>query len=62
MLIAHKFQVQKILASVADRWPGLELSSLMKLIEHIPVEDEEKNREGYLRMVDYLGSAFEPGQ
>ena len=54
MLIAHKYQVQKILTSVIDRWPGLELGSLMKLIEDIPVEDEEKNREGYLRVVDYL--------
>ena len=55
MLFAHKFQLQKILTSVADHWPSLvEVDSLISLVDTISVKDEAANRDGYLRVAEHL--------
>ena len=56
MLIAHKYQVEKLMREVQKYWPGLdEMGRILELVLQIPEEDEFENRKGYLRMIECLG-------
>ena len=63
MLIAHQYQLEGLIRSIRQCWPDLEeVGKIMELVQQIPEEGEDENREGYLRVIEYLGGSYEQWQ
>ena len=55
MLIVHKYQLQKIIASIAHYWPEFkEEANFLNNIAGIPVNSEDANKDGYLKLIKQL--------
>ena len=56
MLVAHRYQVEKLIQELKGSWPDLDgVGRVLELVQQIPVIDENQNRDGYFRVIEYLG-------
>ena len=56
-LVAHKHQLLRILDSILEEWPEfINQEQKDEVMRAIPTENEEFNRQGYLKAISLIGS------
>ena len=55
MLIVHKHQLQKIIASIVHFWPEfMDKANFLDKIAEISVNSEDTNKDGYIKLIEQL--------